>query len=74
MASLIFFLVGILDRESFLVTAAPGLHLLKETIIQSLRLEQDKPKSPRRIVLAGELPAYLGTEKVNFSNKHFFIK
>ncbi|CAG2065138.1 unnamed protein product, partial [Timema podura] len=35
-------------------TVAPGLHLLKETIISSLRLSADKQTKKRRIVLPGE--------------------
>lgn len=46
---------GILEHESFLSTIGPGLHLLKETVISSLRLAQDSPNSARKIVLAGEL-------------------
>ncbi|XP_066256749.1 mannosyl-oligosaccharide glucosidase isoform X1 [Euwallacea similis] len=46
---------GNVDHESFLSTVAPGLHLLKETVISSLRLAQADPKSPKRIVLAGEI-------------------
>ncbi|KAF5275980.1 hypothetical protein FQA39_LY00776 [Lamprigera yunnana] len=46
---------GIVSHESYLSTVAPGLHLLKETVVSSLRLEQVRPNSPKRVVLAGEL-------------------
>ncbi|KAG5893399.1 hypothetical protein JTB14_038061 [Gonioctena quinquepunctata] len=56
---------GYLNHESFLSASAPGLHLLKETVISSLRLAQDNPKSPKKIVLAGQLPAFNGHEKID---------
>nr|CAD7573367.1 unnamed protein product [Timema californicum] len=43
------------DNVSYLSTVAPGLHLLKETIISSLRLSSDKQTKKRRIVLPGEI-------------------
>lgn len=43
-----------------------GLHLLKETVVSSLRLAQDKPGGARRIVLAGELLPDAGPGKVGF--------
>ncbi|CAG9768795.1 unnamed protein product [Ceutorhynchus assimilis] len=46
---------GKVDHESFLSTSAPGLNLLKETVIWSLRLAQDNPKVPRKIVLGGQI-------------------
>lgn len=55
-------------HESFLSTIAPGLHLLKETVVASLRLAQDKPAAPRRIVLAGELLPEAGTSKVRVTS------
>ncbi|KAJ8957230.1 hypothetical protein NQ318_007794, partial [Aromia moschata] len=57
------FVTGILLHESFLSTTAPGLHVLKETVISSLRLAQDNPHSPRKIVLGGELLPVTGTKK-----------
>nr|CAH7721176.1 unnamed protein product [Callosobruchus chinensis] len=51
---------GVLDHESFLSTTAPGLHLLKETVISSLRLA-----APQKIVLGGELPSFTGHEKLD---------
>ncbi|XP_044262589.1 mannosyl-oligosaccharide glucosidase [Tribolium madens] len=54
---------GIVSHESFLSTIAPGLHLLKETVVGSLRLAQDKPNSPRRIILGGEILPEAGTGK-----------
>ncbi|XP_050507631.1 uncharacterized protein LOC126885221 [Diabrotica virgifera virgifera] len=56
---------GVLSHESFLSTTAPGLHLLKETVISSLRLAQDNPKSPRKIVLGGQLQAFNGDQKID---------
>lgn len=46
---------GKVDHESFLSTVAPGLNLLKETVISSLRLAQPTPTSSRRIVLGGQI-------------------
>uniref|UniRef100_A0A6P7FTC3 Mannosyl-oligosaccharide glucosidase n=1 Tax=Diabrotica virgifera virgifera TaxID=50390 RepID=A0A6P7FTC3_DIAVI len=58
-------IIGVLSHESFLSTTAPGLHLLKETVISSLRLAQDNPKSPRKIVLGGQLQAFNGDQKID---------
>lgn len=41
---------GIIEHESYLSTNVPGLQLLTETVISSLRLKQSK-----HIVLAGDL-------------------
>ncbi|XP_017783438.1 PREDICTED: mannosyl-oligosaccharide glucosidase [Nicrophorus vespilloides] len=58
---------GSIEHESYLSTVAPGLNLLKETVISSLRLAQDNPKSPRKVVLAGELmPASNSRMEPNF--------
>lgn len=46
---------------------APGLHLLRETVIQSLRLAQRTPNSPKQVVLAGELLPSTGGVKVRVS-------
>ena len=47
---------GEVEHESFLSCAAQGLHVLKETIVASLRLITDRQKgNQRRIVLPGEL-------------------
>ncbi|XP_056642689.1 uncharacterized protein LOC130449061 [Diorhabda sublineata] len=54
---------GILQHESFLSTRTPGLHVIKETVISSLRLAQDDPSSRRKIVLGGQLPSFAGHEK-----------
>ncbi|CAG9861004.1 unnamed protein product [Phyllotreta striolata] len=60
---------GILDHESFLSTAAPGLHLLKESVISSLRLaktnNQAGSAANRKIILAGELPSFTGNDKID---------
>lgn len=54
---------GKVEHESFVSTRAAGLHLLKETVISSLRLAADKTKQAKKIVLGGEIrPA--GDEKV----------
>ncbi|KAB0802437.1 hypothetical protein PPYR_04623 [Photinus pyralis] len=59
----LFNFTGTVSHESYLSTVAPGLHLLKETVISSLRLAQDKPNASKRVVLAGELlPATGGTK------------
>lgn len=52
-----------MSHESYLSAITPGLHLLKETIVSSLRLAQETPKSSR-IVLAGELLSSPGGVKV----------
>lgn len=46
---------GAIQHESFVSTVAPGLHLLKETVLSSLRLLEDSPNGPKKIVLGGEL-------------------
>lgn len=46
---------GEIDHESFLSTVSPGLNLLKETVISALRLAQDNPKGPRKIILGGQI-------------------
>ncbi|XP_050312550.1 mannosyl-oligosaccharide glucosidase [Anthonomus grandis grandis] len=43
---------GTVDHESYLSTVVPGLDLLKETVINSLRLD---PGGPRKIVLGGAI-------------------
>lgn len=60
---------GSISHESYLSTVAPGLHLLRETVIQSLRLAQSRPNAPKHVVLAGELLPITGGVKVkkNFS-------
>ncbi|XP_018320020.1 mannosyl-oligosaccharide glucosidase isoform X2 [Agrilus planipennis] len=54
---------GAVEHESYLSTVAPGLHLLKETVISSLRLAQENPNSPKKVVLAGELLSSAGGVK-----------
>ncbi|CAH0553767.1 unnamed protein product [Brassicogethes aeneus] len=54
---------GVIENESFLSTEAPGLHLLKETVITNLRLMSSKPDGPKKIVLAGETQPLGGLEK-----------
>lgn len=56
---------GSISHESYLSTMAPGLHLLRETVIQSLRLAQSKPTAPPHVVLAGELLPTTGGVKVH---------
>lgn len=46
---------GSVEHESYLSTIAPGLNLLKETVISSLRLAQERPGGPKRVILGGEL-------------------
>ncbi|KAK9891824.1 hypothetical protein WA026_016621 [Henosepilachna vigintioctopunctata] len=46
---------GVTDSESFLITKAPGLNLLREVIVSSLRLVSNKSESKKRVVLAGNL-------------------
>lgn len=45
---------GVVEDHSFLVTAAPGLHVLKETVLHNLRLASQKGSSKKHIVLGGE--------------------
>ncbi|GLH08096.1 Mannosyl-oligosaccharide glucosidase GCS1 [Gryllus bimaculatus] len=47
--------VGKVLHESYLSTSAMGLHLLKETVINSLRLATDKQTGKKWISLPGEL-------------------
>lgn len=54
-----------MNHESYLSTSYLGLDLLKETVISSLRLMQDKKKQ-KRIVLAGDILGQDGTMKVSF--------
>lgn len=60
----LFNISGTVSHESYLSTIAPGLHLLRETVIQSLRLAQSKPNAPKHVVLAGELLPVTGGAKV----------
>lgn len=46
---------GIIESESFVSTASPSLHLLKETVINSLRVVKDKTRNRRWTVLPGEI-------------------
>ncbi|XP_044757932.1 mannosyl-oligosaccharide glucosidase [Coccinella septempunctata] len=46
---------GLVDSESFLITRTPGLHLLREVTISSLRLVQYRKDSKKRVMLAGNL-------------------
>lgn len=46
---------GLTDSESFLMTRTPGLHLLREVTISSLRLVQKGKDSKKRVMLAGNL-------------------
>lgn len=41
--------------DSYLSTAAPGLHLLKETVINALRIITEKNSKKKRLVLPGEM-------------------
>ncbi|XP_049939274.1 mannosyl-oligosaccharide glucosidase [Schistocerca serialis cubense] len=45
---------GIIENESFLSTTAPGLHLLKETLLSNFRVVSEKYKNKKWIVLPGE--------------------
>ncbi|KAL1489403.1 hypothetical protein ABEB36_014304 [Hypothenemus hampei] len=54
------FAQGHVDHESFLSTKAPGLHLLKETVVSSLRLNQRVGKAGQ-IVLGGQITPPGGT-------------
>ncbi|XP_046472489.1 mannosyl-oligosaccharide glucosidase [Neodiprion pinetum] len=47
-------ITGTVIEHSFLVTVAPGLHLLKETVLNNLRLSPHKGSSKKYIVLGGE--------------------
>lgn len=46
---------GDVTSDSYLSTVAPGLHLLKETVINSIRVVTDKGSDERRLVLPGEI-------------------
>ncbi|KAF7272764.1 hypothetical protein GWI33_014473 [Rhynchophorus ferrugineus] len=55
------------DHESFLSTVAPGLSHLKETVISSLKIAQDNPTSPKKLILGGEyIPVGTEKKKTNF--------
>lgn len=45
---------GVIEEHSYLVTAAPGLHVLKETVLHNLRLASHKGSSKKHIVLGGK--------------------
>lgn len=45
---------GNVEEHSFLTTVAPSLSLLKETVLQNLRVTSHKGPSKKHIVLAGE--------------------
>lgn len=46
--------LGHIEEHSFLATVAPGLHLLKETVLQNLRIASYKGSTKKHIVLGGE--------------------
>lgn len=45
---------GTVEEHSFLATTAPGLSVLKETVLQNLRIATQKGSAEKRIILAGE--------------------
>lgn len=45
---------GTVEEHSFLATAAPGLDVLKETVLQNLRIATQKGSAEKYVVLAGE--------------------
>lgn len=56
-----------MEHESYLSTVAAGLHLLRETVISSLRLASQRPGGPKHVVLAGELlPIVAGTKVMEY--------
>lgn len=59
-----YFILGDVEHESYLSTVAPGLHLLRETVISSLRLASDQMGGPKHVVLAGELLPQVASKKV----------
>ncbi|KAG7200863.1 hypothetical protein KM043_003227 [Ampulex compressa] len=59
---------GSIEEHSFLATAAPGLHLLKETVLQNLRIATQKGSSKKHIVLAGEKLPLLADGKKREAN------
>lgn len=67
---------GTVEHESYLSTVAPGLHLLKETVVSALRLAQDRPNGPKKVVLAGELLPMQGSakKKPNFISTQLTVK
>ncbi|XP_063235667.1 mannosyl-oligosaccharide glucosidase isoform X2 [Bacillus rossius redtenbacheri] len=46
---------GQVEQTSHLVTVAPGLHLLKEVVVSSLRLTTDRRTKQKHIVLPGDV-------------------
>ncbi|KAJ8898308.1 hypothetical protein PR048_003668 [Dryococelus australis] len=44
-----------IDQTSHLTTVAPGLHLLKEVVVSSLRLTTDRRTKQKHIVLPGDI-------------------
>ncbi|XP_043273093.1 mannosyl-oligosaccharide glucosidase GCS1 [Venturia canescens] len=45
---------GFIEENSYLTTVAPGLHLLKETVLHNLRIASHKGSTKKHIILAGE--------------------
>ncbi|CAG5074011.1 Similar to GCS1: Mannosyl-oligosaccharide glucosidase GCS1 (Arabidopsis thaliana) [Cotesia congregata] len=45
---------GTVEEHSFLIAVLPGLNLVKETILQNLRLASQKVSNVKRIVLGGD--------------------
>ena len=45
---------GHVEEHSFLATVAPGLNVLKETVLQNLRIASQKGSTKKYIVLSGE--------------------
>lgn len=68
MTSTHYCILGTVEHESYLSTIAPGLHLLKETVLASLRLNKRSPETSSVVELAGELLPVSGGMKVNLLN------
>ncbi|XP_070526596.1 mannosyl-oligosaccharide glucosidase-like isoform X2 [Cardiocondyla obscurior] len=50
---------GTVEEHSFLTTIAPGLNVLKETVLQNLRVVTRKESMEKHVVLAGEQLPFL---------------
>ena len=45
---------GFIEENSYLATVAPGLHVLKETVLHNLRVASHRGSPKKHIILAGE--------------------
>lgn len=63
--------IGKLLHQSYLSTISQGVHLLRETVISSLRLVRDSKTNNQFISLAGNLLSQVQSDKISVSKLRF---